>query len=108
MSNFGLGSKLSTSKMLKIILKHWILFNLKFSEANLASIKYELLEIPITSGSFLNYLYNKTRHYIYILPIAGQTAGPTGLKFFVDTWMGGQGCLPRATPGPSASKKFKS
>ena len=30
------------------------------------------------------YLYNKTRHsYIYMLPIAGQTAGPIGLKFFV-------------------------
>ena len=27
-------------------------------------------------------LYNKTRHsYIYMLPIAGQTAGPNGLNF---------------------------
>ena len=28
---------------------------------------------------------------IYMLPIAGQTAGPIGLKFFVDThgWPGG-------------------
>ena len=35
-----------------------------------------------------NNLYNKTRHsyiYIYMLPIAGQTAGPIGLKLFVDT-----------------------
>ena len=29
---------------------------------------------------------NKTRHsYIYMLSIVGQTAGPIGLKFFVDT-----------------------
>ena len=36
-----------------------------------------------------NNLYNKTRHsYIYMLPIAGQTAGPNGLTFIVDT----QGC----------------
>ena len=37
-------------------------------------------------------LYNKTRHsYIYMLRIGGQTAGPIGLKFFVDThgWPGG-------------------
>ena len=34
------------------------------------------------------YLYNKTRHSF---PIAGQTAGPIELKFFVDTngWPGG-------------------
>ena len=33
-----------------------------------------------------NYRYNKTRHsFIYMLPIAGQTAEPNGLKFFVDT-----------------------
>ena len=31
--------------------------------------------------------------YIYMLRIAGQTAGPIGLKFFVDT----HGCPP---PGP--------
>ena len=39
-----------------------------------------------------NYLYNKTRHsYVYISPIAGQTTGPNGPKFFVDTqgWPGG-------------------
>ena len=31
------------------------------------------------------------RIYIYMLPIAGQTAGPIGLTFFVDTqgWPGG-------------------
>ena len=39
-------------------------------------------------------LYNKTRHsciYIYMLPIAGQTAGPNWLNFFVNTygWPGG-------------------
>ena len=36
---------------------------------------------------FIN-LYNKTTHsyiYIYMLRIAGQTAGPIKLKFFVDT-----------------------
>ena len=36
-------------------------------------------------------LYNKTRHsYIYMLPIAGQTARLNGLRFFVDTqvWPG--------------------
>ena len=52
-----------------------------------------------------------------MFPIAGQTAGPIGLKFFVDTqgWPGGdigykkfqkvffQKFFPRATPGPSAS-----
>ncbi len=33
-----------------------------------------------------NNLYNKTRHsYIYMLPTAGQTAEPIGLKFVVDT-----------------------
>ena len=32
------------------------------------------------------YLYNKTRHsYIYMLRIAGQTAGPIWLKFVLDT-----------------------
>ena len=32
------------------------------------------------------YLFNKTRHsYIYMLSIATLTAGPIGLKFFVDT-----------------------
>ena len=34
-------------------------------------------------------IYYKTRHhiyiYIYMLPIAGQTAGPNGLNFFVNT-----------------------
>ena len=37
-------------------------------------------------------LYNKTRHAcINMFPIAGQTAGPIGLQFFVDThgWPGG-------------------
>ena len=63
-------------------------------------------------------LYNKTRHsYIYLLPIAGQTAGLIGLTFFADThgWPGGvisekariflffYFIFPRATPGPSAS-----
>ena len=40
-------------------------------------------------------LYNKTRHsYIYVLSIAGQTAGTIELKFFVDThgWRGGGCC----------------
>ena len=32
------------------------------------------------------------RIYIYILPIAGQTAGLNGLKFFVDTQECGGGC----------------
>ena len=40
---------------------------------------------------FSIYLYNKTRHsYIYILSIAGQTAGPIGLKVLW-TLMGGRG-----------------
>ena len=47
-----------------------------------------------------------------MFPIAGQTAGPNGLKFFVDTrgLPGGvirlkkfEHFFPRATPGPSAS-----
>ena len=43
--------------------------------------------------SWRNIKYNKTRHsYIYILRIAGQTAGPIGLIFFCDhSWVGG-GC----------------
>ena len=60
----------------------------------------------------LSNLYNKTRHsYIYILRIAGQMAGPIGLKFFVETYKWPGGCyrlknsknfFPQATPGPSA------
>ena len=48
-----------------------------------------------------------------MLPEAGQTAGPNGLNFFVDThvWPGGVLGLivyfPRATPGPSASNIIK-
>ena len=45
-----------------------------------------------TDTIYLNNLYNKTRHsYKYMLCIAGQTAGPIGLNFFVDThvWPGG-------------------
>ena len=39
-----------------------------------------------TDTIYLNNLYNKTRHsYKYMLCIAGQTAGPIGLNFFVDT-----------------------
>ena len=46
-----------------------------------------------------------------MLSIASQTAGPIGLKFFVDThgWRGGdrqkkfEVYFPQATPGPSAS-----
>ena len=60
------------------------------------------------------YLYNKTRHsYLYMFPIAGQTGGPIGLKFFADNhgWPGGvrgqknveNFFFPRATPAPSAS-----
>ena len=44
-----------------------------------------------SSKSFKAHLYNKTRHwYTYMLPIAGQTAGPIGLNFFVSTqgWPG--------------------
>ena len=45
------------------------------------------------ANQIILYLYNKTRQsyiYIYMFPIAGQTAGPIGLKFFVDThgWPG--------------------
>ena len=36
-----------------------------------------------------NYLYYKTRHsYLYMLPIAVQTAGPNLLKLFVNTYSG--------------------
>ena len=36
------------------------------------------------------YLFNN-KTFVYMFPIAGQTAGPIGLKFFVDTqgWPGG-------------------
>ena len=37
-----------------------------------------------------------------MLHIAYQTAGPIGLKFFVNTY-GWSNFFPRATPGPSAS-----
>ena len=39
---------------------------------------------------------------IYMLHIAGQTAGPIGLKFCVDTHFKKKK-FPRATPSPSAS-----
>ena len=51
-----------------------------------------------------------------MLPIAGKSAGPIGLKFFVDTHGWPHGVIgkksnffqtkffPRATPGPSAGK----
>ena len=45
--------------------------------------------------SVLDYLYKNTRHsyiYIYMLPIAGQTAGPNGLTFLW-TLMCGRGCF---------------
>ena len=45
----------------------------------------------------------KTRHsyiYIYMLPIASQTAGPIGLKFSKKNLIF---FISRATPGPSAS-----
>ena len=61
------------------------------SQDNLKEQKaHHILEIPEVL-MFGDNLYNKTRHsYIYMLPIAGQTAGPIGLKFFVDTqgWPG--------------------
>jgi len=46
---------------------------------------------------------NKTRHP-NILSIAGQTAGPIGLKFFVD-FNNFSKIFSRATPGLSASIK---
>ena len=48
----------------------------------------ELLDLYIKTNSATTGLENRTRHsYIYMFPIAGQTAG---LKFFVDTqgWPG--------------------
>ena len=56
-------------------------------------VKIEIISIGIpTLKSYLLLvyflLYNKTRHsyiYIYMFPIAGQTTGPIGLNFFVDT-----------------------
>ena len=71
------------------------------------------------SQSHTSHLYNKTRHS------AGQTAGPIGLKIFVDThgWPGDVSkfffskvflniffqhfFFPRATPGPSVSFHIK-
>ena len=43
-----------------------------------------------STGVVGDYL-NKTVVYIFMLPIAGKTVGPNGLKFFVDTygWPGG-------------------
>ena len=46
-------------------------------------------------GTFIriyNIYKNKKRTFVYMLRIAGQTAGPIGLKFFVET-MGGRGVL---------------
>ena len=45
------------------------------------------LELKINVASVV--IYNKT--FIYMFPIAGQTAGPIGLNFFVYTqgWPGG-------------------
>ena len=40
-----------------------------------------------------------------MLPIAGQMAGPNGLKFFLFIFF--QFFFSRATPGPSASTKYK-
>ena len=72
-----------------------------------------------STGVVGDYL-NKTVVYIFMLPIAGKTVGPNGLKFFVDTygWPGGvigknnstiflQNSFilffpPRALPGPAA------
>ena len=43
---------------------------------------------------FSSHLYNKTRHsYIYVFPIAGQTAELIGLKFFEDTHEWAMGVL---------------
>ena len=49
--------------------------------------------------------------YIYMLRLAGETAGPIGLKLFADTIIGGRGLkkidflktFSWATPGPSDS-----
>ena len=51
----------------------------------------ELLDLYIKTNSATTGLENRTRHsYIYMFPIAGQTAGPIGLTFFGDThgWPG--------------------
>ena len=56
------------------------------------AISFSLKKAFWTFGHTHTYLYNKTRHsYIYMFPLACQTAGPIGLKFFVDThgWPGG-------------------
>ena len=45
----------------------------------------------IVSAYLLQIYIIKQDIHIYMLPIAGQTAGPNGLNFFVDThwWPGG-------------------
>ena len=72
----------------KVHSQEWVhLVFLKLSEEDRCS------SWPLGNFSFLLtpnqlkiiHLYNKTRHHIYMLPIAGQTAGPIGLNFFVNT-----------------------
>ena len=72
----------------KVHSQEWVhLVFLKLSEEDRCS------SWPLGNFSFLLtpnqlkiiHLYNKTRHHIYMLPKAGQTAGPIGLNFFVNT-----------------------
>ena len=49
------------------------------------NVKLKLIENnKLLSYDFLHKtnLYNKTRQFVYMFPITGQTAGPNGLKFF--------------------------
>ena len=65
---------------------------LKVTDSYSALIKQIVKPNWLLNFTTLVNLYDKTRHsYIYMFPIAGQTAGPIGLKFFVDThgWPGG-------------------
>ena len=43
------------------------------------------------AGPSASLLYSKTREFIYMLRMDGQTAGPIGLNFFLRTLMGGRG-----------------
>ena len=54
------------------------------------NVKLKLIENnKLLSYDFLHKtkcnLYNKTRQFVYMFPIIGQTSGPNGLKFFERT-----------------------
>ena len=60
-----------------------------FQSSCFCSVSWDTLYHIETS---LRNIYNKTRQFIHAFPIAGQTAGPNGLKLFVKFF------FPRTTP----------